>query len=716
MFGLSILNPVILFFAVLASIPILIHMFHRRRFKEVRWAAMDFLLKSQKKSKSMLKLRHLILLLLRCLSVVLIVLAVSQPLIKAPSGLGFSGKSSTYSVIILDNSYSMGEKQGNRQLFDSAKEKALDILGMLKTGDSVSLVTAGWKAKAIISEPTYQLSSARKEIENLKLGNAGNDLGGALQLAAELIKKKNEVSKEIYVITDCQATAFRSAEKDIKNAFDELSGNASIFLVKTGSASPGNNAVSNVIFSREMVDMVMPVRITAEITNFSKKDSLDCIASLYVEDKLKDSKRLLVRSGKTEPVAFYQKFSESGVNKGYVEISADPLMKDNKTYFSVNVKGSVPILIVDGKPGKKRFDGEAGFLSFVFNPFGPEDIGKKNVISPVVTDFRVLSSDAINQAKVVVLSNISFLPEESVAALDSFVRAGNGVLLFAGDLTNPQYMNTRFYREKSGILPCIVGDKVVPKQEGVTYFIDKVNIEHPLFSKFKESEIKELKKTRFAGFYELKYDASDPSVTVLASFNNGMPAVVTKKCGKGNTIIIATGANRRWSDLVIKPMFLPFMYETVYYLSSGTEERRNLKIGDKLSRTISFLEAQGARLMTPDNRQAVYRSSISPEGRVLEFNGTDEPGFYRLFLGEKQDAYSVNLDTKNESNTERADKQFLLKIAPKEKFYFIEDGADTRQLISQGRKGIGIWKWLILFSVILLALESYLAYKFGKRT
>ena len=716
MFGFTVLNPFLLFFTLLAAIPVLIHLFHRRRFKEVRWAAMDFLLKAQKKSKSLLKLRHLLLLLLRCLAVIFIVLAVSQPLIKAPSGLGLGGKSSTYSIIIIDNSYSMGEKIENRQLFDKAKEKAADILGMLKTGDSVSLVTAGWKAKAVISEPTYQLSAARKEIESLKIGNAGNDLGGALQLAAALIKKKNEISKEIYIISDCQASAFRSEENNIKNAFAELSGKAAIFLVKTGNFNPGNNAVTNVTFSRELVDMVMPVRIMAEVTNFSKKDSLDCIASLYIEDKLRDSKRLLVRSGKTEPVAFYQKFTESGINTGYIEISADPLMKDNRVYFCVNVKGAVPVLVVDGKPGKKKFEGEGGFLSFVFNPFGAEDIGKKSVISAVVKDFRALSADALSGVKVVVLSNISFLPEETVMPLDSFVRGGNGILVFAGDLTNPQYMNSRFYREKSGLLPCVIGEKILPKEDGGTFFIDKVNTEHPLLAKFKESEIKELKKARFACFYELKYDASDPSVTILASFNNGMPAIMTKKCGKGNTIIVATGANRRWSDLVIKPMFLPLVYESVYYLSSGTEERRNLKIGDKLSRTISFSEAQSARLLTPDKRPAVYRSSISPEGRVLDYDGTDEPGFYRLYLGDKSDAYSVNLDTKNESNTERVDKMFLLKIAPKEKFYFIEDGEDTRRLITQGRKGIGIWKELILLAVLLLALESYLAYKFGKRT
>jgi len=45
----------------------------------------------------------------------------------------------------------------------------------------------------------------------------------------------------------------------------------------------------------------------------------------------------------------------------------------------------------------------------------------------------------------------------------------------------------------------------------------------------------------------------------------------------------------------------------------------------------------------------------------------------------------------------------------------LEEGADTRGLIMQGRKGVGIWKELIFFTLLILGLESYLAWKFGKR-
>ena len=56
---------------VLVSAPILIHLINRMRFKRIRWAAMEFLLKSQKRNRRKLIIEQLILLALRCLLVLL---------------------------------------------------------------------------------------------------------------------------------------------------------------------------------------------------------------------------------------------------------------------------------------------------------------------------------------------------------------------------------------------------------------------------------------------------------------------------------------------------------------------------------------------------------------------------------------------------------------------------------------------------------------------
>src|SRR5580700_72066 len=58
------------------SIPIIIHLLNRRRFKTVTWAAMRFLLAAQKKSSRRMRIEQLLLLVVRCLIVLLLVLAM----------------------------------------------------------------------------------------------------------------------------------------------------------------------------------------------------------------------------------------------------------------------------------------------------------------------------------------------------------------------------------------------------------------------------------------------------------------------------------------------------------------------------------------------------------------------------------------------------------------------------------------------------------------
>src|ERR1051325_5204716 len=107
----------------LVSAPILIHLINRMRFKRLRWAAMEFLLKAQKRSRRRLIIEQLLLLMLRCLLVLLTALLVSR-------FLGFSFGSvadqETIHVVILDDTLSMTDrwedKEGPQSAFKVAKD------------------------------------------------------------------------------------------------------------------------------------------------------------------------------------------------------------------------------------------------------------------------------------------------------------------------------------------------------------------------------------------------------------------------------------------------------------------------------------------------------------------------------------------------------------------------------------------------------------------
>src|SRR5438034_7076182 len=109
MLGLPFANPAYLVAGVaLISAPIIIHLINRLRFKRLRWAAMEFLLKAQKKSRRRLIIEQLLLLLMRCILVAMVGLLVSK--FVGCSLTDFGSSQESVHIVLLDDSLSMNEQ------------------------------------------------------------------------------------------------------------------------------------------------------------------------------------------------------------------------------------------------------------------------------------------------------------------------------------------------------------------------------------------------------------------------------------------------------------------------------------------------------------------------------------------------------------------------------------------------------------------------------
>ena len=84
--------------------PVLIHLINMLRHQRVEWAAMEFLLVSQKKHRTWVIFKQLLLLLLRMAAIALVVLALAQPLLPDRWG-SFLGAQPTHHIVLLDDSY-----------------------------------------------------------------------------------------------------------------------------------------------------------------------------------------------------------------------------------------------------------------------------------------------------------------------------------------------------------------------------------------------------------------------------------------------------------------------------------------------------------------------------------------------------------------------------------------------------------------------------------
>src|SRR3712207_3057230 len=123
--------------AALVSVPIIIHLINRLRYKRVRWAAMEFLLKAQKRMRRRLIIEQLLLLALRCLLVALTGLLVLR--FVGFSLAGFEGKPNLH-LVLLDDTLSMADqwKEGDNPTDSFAVARQKFLLDKIVQGVALS--------------------------------------------------------------------------------------------------------------------------------------------------------------------------------------------------------------------------------------------------------------------------------------------------------------------------------------------------------------------------------------------------------------------------------------------------------------------------------------------------------------------------------------------------------------------------------------------------
>jgi hypothetical protein len=118
---ISFVNLGLLFGLLILAVPILIHLINLMRHRRIQWAAMEFLLASQKKNNTWIKLKELLLLLLRLAAIAAVVLMLAQPLLQNQWSRLLGG-TRTHHIVLLDDSFSMSDRWSNTSAFTEAKQ------------------------------------------------------------------------------------------------------------------------------------------------------------------------------------------------------------------------------------------------------------------------------------------------------------------------------------------------------------------------------------------------------------------------------------------------------------------------------------------------------------------------------------------------------------------------------------------------------------------
>ena len=119
-------SPSFLWALGLLGIPIIIHLFQFRRYRQIKFSDISLLKQVQTQSHTQNQLKHLLILLMRVLTLALVVLAFAEPII--PASMSSDIDDSPVIAILIDNTLSMQNEVENSNLLKQAQQDAYQII------------------------------------------------------------------------------------------------------------------------------------------------------------------------------------------------------------------------------------------------------------------------------------------------------------------------------------------------------------------------------------------------------------------------------------------------------------------------------------------------------------------------------------------------------------------------------------------------------------
>jgi von Willebrand factor type A domain/Aerotolerance regulator N-terminal len=718
--SLGFANAPLLYGLAAAGIPILIHLLNRRRYREVPWAAMRFLLAAIRKNRRRIRIEQWLLLAVRTLLVLLVVAAMAKPFLES-FGAVIAG-SRTHRVLVLDASLSMGYTSGEASRFEQAKALAAQLVKDSRRGDAVSIIMMADPPRVTIGDPSPNLSEVRKEIDELSQTHGGTDLAATFEAIERVLEASPIQQKEVVFLTDLQAASWRPsarAQEAIKRSLTRLEARGPRFVViDLGKPGEENRAVTELRLEEPVVTVGTPVLVRATVHNFGAATGEGVRVRLVADSHLGPEEAHDLPSGEDVAVVFRQQFSSPGDHLIEVNIDDDPLVLDNKRWLVVPVRESLNVLLVDGYYKAEPYQAETDYLAEALAPSEEAPEGARPIHVEVVAESQ-LSHRELSAFDVVVLCNVAQFTPGEVAALEDFLKQGGGVVIFGGDQVLADNYNRLLYADGKGLLPAALGPTMgdASKKQAAFYF-NPLGYRHPIVSEFRgeESPVTSALTLAITWQYHKLIVPPGSRAEVALAFDSRDPAVIEMPRSRGRVILVATSADTDWTTWPIHKSYVPVTQQLVLRAAAGRIQGRNIRVGQPFDQSFPESGAAAAVTVVTPKGQPVD-GKLQPAGGTSQFHfeQTDLAGAYQVRVGPPlvlDSSFTANTDPA-ESNLAKLDRASLSELLPGWNFAYLTNTQELKKDASSvGRRG-ELHRPLLFGVLILLLLESFLAWRFG---
>jgi len=767
------LSPLIMAAGGLAtSIPIVIHLLNKRKFRIVIWAAMEWLLAAQRRNARRLRFHRWLLLAIRCLAILFIAAGIAEMVLQN-AAIGALVSRQHAVVILWDDSYSMGAQQDGAgggvgiTPFDRSKKLIADYVDHMPAGDSVLVIrtSTGGPAAAAGLKPSTDHQLVATQVNAATLTDAGTDLPGAFDRARLVLidLEATARTRELILITDFSNSSIHDPHRGttpgtggtdngiegatgdrLKQAAKGAIAHATDFrMIDLGQEGQTNTAVTGLQTKRPIVVAGMPTDVTLEVFNGSDKTLVDQSVSILVDG----SPAVTARIPRIQPASFQTadvtlNIPSPGRHLVEARLPGDRLPTDDTRRLMLNVRKEIPIQLFDGSPG----DGgrtSYGSTFYLFAAYSLQTAGKPagTFIPRITTELET----PLSNYDFVILSDIAEPSAQTRETLQKYVAGGGTLMIFPGPRTDARRMNESLGENGAKLLPASLGQLMQPvgadnQPEGRPFDAEGF-VKNPVLqvfaSDYKAGKEVGLLTVQTTQYYKLgvptdgstevilRYSDKAATTTPAATSSAQEDAAVVLRRGVGadaahgmpggTVVLFASTADMTWNTWGAKASFLPFIHELTFYalsrstLSAGAG--MTLEVGQSVN--LPGDAAPGGSWNGPRQEQFIVTAGPKDGRTMLTSPPLKYAGVYGPATGDQRAVVAVNPDTREADIRHVPNEQMAAALGADVKSIVANPLTLSANVTIADNAGTSLGVWLVLIALGLFSLETFLALIFS---
>ncbi len=673
---ISFLNTIFLAGLTAAAIPLLLHLFSRRRMPLIPFSTLEFLRQMQKRKTRRIQLKQIILLILRTLALTALVLAFARPAVRS-SGLG--GDAAVEVVALFDDGLNSAAESRDGSILRLAREKLSPVIDLLRPQDRLTVIPASRPDRAL------SVSKAQSDLLNDRLESAppaavAPQLEASWSRIDSLFAASPQFNREVFVISGFFSPQWDSLSCPPAGKSERR------FLLPVGPDELPNLSVSEVKVESALLQAGAPVELSARIANHSTRAVKDALVGVYLEGARVAQAALDLPAEGSASASFSVTPDKPGLLAGCVKAEdGDALAPDDCGWFTLDVPEQIKILAVASE-GETRIILQAALA--------------KEVAGFFQVDWETpdrWEAKSFKRCDVVLLTGVNSVSAGTAERLAEFVRQGGGLIWF-------QNLGADLADLSRGLWKQLGFAGAGGVESGGAMSWGKVDLEHPLFRGVFDREGAP-RSPQFKYVVDLAVGRDDQ---VIIPLSNGRPFLIERALDKGRALMYAVPLSLEAGDFIFTGIFAPLMVRSISYVSAGgTESNGHWRAVQPCRIVLRRDQATSLTLGRPNGDRLDLLPRVVTGGVEYDLGRLNEPGVYDLCDGERiVHRLAVNLPT-DQSDLRRRGLDALgerldavvLDVPPEE----------LRERVLKLRYGRELWAQMAGAFLVMLLAESAIA-------